>query len=118
MYDNTLYVFSIFLIIQISTSDPMCIYTCTILNISIPKYASKSPFPELMCLFNPFTNKPWFLRVCSTSLLKTLREKENCSKRLRQFLFSHSIFKPYGKPSAIFIKFEIVVCKLFELGRV
>ena len=26
--------------------------------------------------FNPFPNKPWFLRVCSTSLLKTLREKE------------------------------------------
>ena len=26
--------------------------------------------------FNPFPNKPWFLRVCSTSLLKTLWEKE------------------------------------------
>ena len=25
---------------------------------------------------NPFPNKPWFLRVCSTSLLKTPREKE------------------------------------------
>ena len=25
-------------------------------------------------LFNPFPNKPWFLHVCSTSLLKTLRE--------------------------------------------
>ena len=25
---------------------------------------------------NPFPNKPWFLRVCSTSLLKTLWEKE------------------------------------------
>ena len=25
---------------------------------------------------NPFPNKPWFLCVCSTSLLKTLREKE------------------------------------------
>ena len=24
----------------------------------------------------PFPNKPWFLRVCSTNLLKTLREKE------------------------------------------
>ena len=27
-------------------------------------------------LVNPFPNKPWFIRVCSTSLLKTLREKE------------------------------------------
>ena len=25
---------------------------------------------------NPFPNKPWFLRVCSKSLLKTLWEKE------------------------------------------
>ena len=25
---------------------------------------------------NPFPNKPWFLRVCSGSLLKTPREKE------------------------------------------
>ena len=25
-------------------------------------------------LFNPFPNNPWLLRVCSTSLLKTLRE--------------------------------------------
>ena len=32
-------------------------------------------------LFNPFPNKPWFLRVCSTILLKTLWEKENCSIR-------------------------------------
>ena len=29
------------------------------------------------CVVNPFPNKPWFLRVCSTSLLKTLWEKEN-----------------------------------------
>ena len=26
--------------------------------------------------FYPFPNKPWFLRVCGTNLLKTLREKE------------------------------------------
>ena len=28
---------------------------------------------------NPFPNKPWFLCICSASLLKTLREKRNCS---------------------------------------
>ena len=29
------------------------------------------------CLsFNPFPNEPWFLHVCSTSLLKTMWEKE------------------------------------------
>ena len=41
----------------------------------------------------PFLNKPWFLRVCSTSLLKTLREKE---KLMSNFSFSHSVFYPFG----------------------
>ena len=27
---------------------------------------------------------------------------------------SHSVFNPFGEPSTIFIKFEIVVCKLFQ----
>ena len=30
----------------------------------------------LVTLFKPFPNKPWFLCVCSASLLKTLLEKE------------------------------------------
>ena len=30
--------------------------------------------------FNPLPNKPWFLPVCSISLLKTLREKEKLLK--------------------------------------
>ena len=30
----------------------------------------------LLNVINPFPNKPWFLRVCSTCLLKTLWEKE------------------------------------------
>ena len=34
------------------------------------------------------------------------------------FSFSHSVFYPFEEPSAIFIKFEIVVCKLFQSGRV
>ena len=29
-----------------------------------------------LSMFNPFPNKPWFLRVCRRSLLKTLWEKE------------------------------------------
>ena len=60
---------------------------------------------------NPFPNKPWFLRVCSTSLLKTLWEKEKLLV-MSNFSFSHNVFYPYGEPSAIFIKFEIVICKL------
>ena len=34
------------------------------------------------------------------------------------FSFSHDVFYPFGKLSAIFVKFEIVVWKLFQIGRV
>ena len=44
-------------------------------------------------IFNPFPNKPWFSRVCSTSLLKTLREKEKLLIT-SNFSFSHSVFYP------------------------
>ena len=33
------------------------------------------------------------------------------------FSFSHIVLFPFGKLSAIFTKFEIVVCKLFSFGR-
>ena len=66
---------------------------------------------------NPFPNKPWFLRVCSTSLLKTLWEKEKLLVT-NNFSFSHSVFYTFGKLSAIFINFEIVVYKFFQFGRV
>ena len=47
-----------------------------------------------MSLFlNPFPNKPWFLRVCRTSLLKTLWEKEKLLVT-SNFSFSHSVFYP------------------------
>ena len=62
-------------------------------------------------VFNPLPKKPWFLRVCGTSLLKTLWKRRNCS-------FSHSVFNHFRELSAIFIKFDIVVCKLFQFGRV
>ena len=58
---------------------------------------------------NPFPNKPWFLRVCNRSHLKTLWEKEKLLLTWN-FSFSHSVFYPFGELSAIFIKFEIVVC--------
>ena len=66
---------------------------------------------------NPFPNKPWFFRVYSTSFLKTLWEKEKLVIT-SNFSFSHSVFYPFGEISTIFIKFEIVVCKLFQFGRV
>ena len=67
--------------------------------------------------FNPFPYKPLFSRVCSASLLKTLWEKEKLLVT-SNFSFSHSVFYCFGELSAIFIKFEIVFCKLFQFGRV
>ena len=57
---------------------------------------------------NPFPNRPWFLCVCSTSLLKTLQEKEKLLVT-RNFSFAHSVFYPSKELSAIFIKTEFVV---------
>ena len=78
------------------------------------------PFEELSSIFNvfnPFLNKPWFLHVCSTSLLKTMCEKEKLLIT-SNFSFSHIVFYPYEEISSIFIKFEIVICKFFQFGRV
>ena len=36
---------------------------------------------------NPFQNEPWFLRVCSISLLKTLWEKEKNARKEQYLLF-------------------------------
>ena len=66
---------------------------------------------------NPFPNKFWFLRVCSTSLQKTHRETEKLLVT-SNFSFSHSVFYPLEELSSIFIKFEIVVCNFFQFGRV
>ena len=66
---------------------------------------------------NPFPNKPWFSRVCTTGLLKTLWEKEKLLI-MSNFSFSLSVFYPLREHSAILIKFIILVCKLFQFGRV
>ena len=53
-------------------------------------------------IVNPVPNKPWFLRVCSTSLLKTLREKEKLLVT-SNFSFSKSVFYHFGELSFTFI---------------
>ena len=45
--------------------------------------------------YNPFPNKPWFLLVCSTSLLKTLWEKVKLLET-SNFSFSLSVFYLFG----------------------
>ena len=67
--------------------------------------------------FNLFQNKPWFLNVCDTSLLKTRWEKEKLLVTYN-LSFSHRVFYLFGELSAIFIKSEFVLCKLFQFGTV
>ena len=44
---------------------------------------------------NPFPNKPWFLRVCSTGLLKMLWETDKLLIT-SNFSFFHSVSYPFG----------------------
>ena len=37
---------------------------------------------------------------------------------MSNFSFSYDVFYSFGEPSAIFIKFKIVVCQCFEIGKV
>ena len=69
------------------------------------------------CYLTLSQTSPGFLCVCSASLLKTLWEKEKLLVT-SNFSFSRSVFYPFGELSAIFIKFKIAVCKLFQFDRV
>ena len=66
---------------------------------------------------DPFPHNDTFWRPWETSLLKTLWEKKKLLI-LSNFSFSHSVFYLFGLLSSIFVKFEIVVCKLFQVGKV
>ena len=55
--------------------------------------------------------------VSAVQVLKTLWKKEKLLLT-SNFSFSHSVFYSFGELSAIFIKLEIVVCKLFQFGAV
>ena len=66
---------------------------------------------------NPFPNRPLFLRVCCSNLLKILWEKEKLLVT-SNISFSHSVFYPSSVLSAIFITFKIVICKLYQFGSV
>ena len=71
---------------------------------------------SLFVYVNPFPSKPWFLRVCRRSLFENTVGKGEIARN-EQFLLFHGVFYPLEERSAIFIKFEIVVCKLFQFGR-
>ena len=71
--------------------------------------------------FNPFPNKPWFLRVCSTLLFKTQWEKEKLLL-MSNFSFSHSVFYPFEELSncrlqtlSVWPSLKFVVWERFEV---
>ena len=74
----------------------------TMIDINVKVRLTYSHF--LLYLFNSF---PSFLRVCSTSLLKTLGKGEIT---LNELSFLPSVFYPLGELSAIFIKLTFIVC--------
>ena len=59
---------------------------------------------------------PGFYMSAVQVFLKTLWEKEKLLI-MNNFSFSHSVFYPFRQLSAIFIIFEIVVCKLFQFRK-
>ena len=65
----------------------------------------------------PLAKQAWFLRVCNTGSMETRWEKEKLLLTTN-FSFSHSVFHRFGEPPVIFIKLEIVACKLFQFGTV
>ena len=60
---------------------------------------------------------PGFYVSTAQVFLKTLWEKEKLLI-MSNFSFSHSVFYLFGELTSIFIKSEIVVCKLFQFGKV
>ena len=76
-------------------------YICCLKMLLIWFWAKIFSFIRLNKAVNPFPNKPWFLHVCITSLLKTLWEKEKLLVT-SNFPFSHSVFYPFEDLSFIF----------------
>ena len=74
---------------------------------------------------NPFPNKPWFLRVCSTSHLKKQREKEKLPRDEQFLLFPQCFlhiwrnFLPFSsnlKLSSVY-SFSLEESKICRLGK-
>ena len=86
------------------------------LRCVIFSYPSKKKF--LQMFYNLLLNKTIIFCVCNTKLLKTLREKEKLLVA-SNFSFSHSVFFfTLFENFVIFVNFEIVVCELYQVGRV
>ena len=70
------------------------IYGIHVAHPTLYHWATQDPVSVANRLLHPSSNKPLFLRVCSTGPLKTLREKEKLLVT-SNFSFSHSVFYPF-----------------------
>ena len=68
---------------------------------------------QLQSQFNPFRNKPWFLRVCNRSLLKTQWEKGTIARN-KQFLLFPQYFLSFWR--TLFYFHQILKCRLQALS--
>ena len=66
-------------------------------------------------IFHPFLSKQWFLIV---QAFENTMGKGEIARNKQFLLFPQCISTRYGKLYVIFIKFELVVCKFFEFGKV
>ena len=77
-----------------------------------------SPLPTMFLkasYLNPFSNKPRFLRVCSTSLLKTKLGKGEIAHEEQFLLFPTVFFYPFGELSAISSNLKFSTATSFSL---
>ena len=94
-------------------------FICLLRTFSIFTYLRVLSFRKglnlsLGSLVNPFSNKPWFLRVCCKSLSKkTVGKGETARNERFHPPISHSVFYPFGELSANFIE----NCRLQTLSR-
>ena len=71
-------------------------------------FLPNSPFPKQALVFTCLQYKSF----------KNIVGNGEIANVTSNFSFSHTVFYWFGELSAIFIQFEIVVCKLFEIGWV
>ena len=72
----------------------------------------------LLILLYTFRKQAQGFYVCAAQAFWKHCGKKEQFLAISNFFFSHSVFYPFGELSVIFIELKIVVCKLFQFGRV
>ena len=67
---------------------------------------------------NPLPKQALVFTCLQYKSLENTVGKGEIARNEQYLLFSHSVSYPFGELSSIFMKFEIVVCNLFQFGRV